>query len=156
MSDEELRSVGVETSLLNDTNYVKAAPVLPDVENFDASFFGYSARESTIIDPQQRIFLECAWEALENAGYKTTDDFSIGIYGGSGISTYLLNNINNKEFNAGRLWDSVQYIPVAIGNGTDFLTTRVAYKLNLKGRLLMYKLPVLLLLLLFIQPVKVC
>ena len=68
-SDEELKAAGVDPVLLSDPNYVKAAPVLNNPEYFDASFFGYSPKEARFMDPQHRLFLACAWEALEHAGY---------------------------------------------------------------------------------------
>src|ERR1044071_3411453 len=68
-TDEELLSSGVDPGLLLNPNYVKASPVLEGADLFDAEFFGYSPREAEMIDPQHRVFLECAWEALENAGY---------------------------------------------------------------------------------------
>src|SRR5262245_25132640 len=68
-SEEELLAEGVELRTLRDPSYVKAAGVLEGIDRFDASFFGYSPREAASTDPQQRIFLECAWEALEQSGY---------------------------------------------------------------------------------------
>src|SRR5262245_31878698 len=68
-SDAELRAAGVPDALIADPRYVKASPILKDIESFDAAFFEYSPREATLIDPQQRIFLEVAWEAFEDAGY---------------------------------------------------------------------------------------
>ena len=68
-SDEELKEAGVDNDILNDPDYIKAAPVIDNPGFFDASFFGYSPREAQIMDPQHRIFLECCWEALEHAGY---------------------------------------------------------------------------------------
>src|SRR4051812_21021092 len=67
-SDQELTQLGLDHSLLNSPNYVKAGAVIDDIELFDAEFFGFSPREAEITDPQQRLFLECAWEALEKAG----------------------------------------------------------------------------------------
>ena len=75
---------------LADPNYVKAGAVLPDMESFDAAFFGFSPREAAIMDPQHRHFLECAWEALENAGHVPERfDGAIGVFGGSGHNAYL-------------------------------------------------------------------
>jgi len=68
-SDEELRAAGEDAALLSHPHYVKAAPVLEDHDAFDAAFFGYSQREARLMDPQQRLFLEVAWEAFEDAGY---------------------------------------------------------------------------------------
>ena len=68
-TDQELREAGVAAATLRDPRYVKAAPVLDGVDLFDASFFNCSPREARITDPQHRLFLECAWQALENAGY---------------------------------------------------------------------------------------
>ena len=129
-SDEELMNEGVEVSLLNDSNYVKAGFVLDDIEMFDAAFFGMVAKEAEITDPQHRLFLECAWEALENAGYDPERYAGLaGVYGGANLSTYLLNNIiSNRD-----LFQSLGYLPLGIGNNQDFLATRISYKLNLKG-----------------------
>jgi len=131
-TDQELEQAGVAPAVVSDPNYVKARAVLEDVELFDASFFGFNAREAQITDPQHRLFLECAWSALENAGYNSeTFDGSISVYGGTGggTKTYLLNNIYaNRE-----LRESVGDYQIFIGNDKDFLTTRISYKLNLKG-----------------------
>lgn len=133
-SNEELLAAGVNPTLINDPNYVKASPKLDDLEKFDAFFFDYSAKESLYMDPQQRIFLECAWEALENSGYQANNkDYTIGIYGGSSISLYLLNTIiyGNRTY-AGHLTSSRESL-IFGGNVPESLTTRVAYKLNLTG-----------------------
>ena len=68
-TDEQLLSAGVEPSLVQAPNFVKAGVLLDGVELFDARFFGYTPREAELTDPQHRLFLECAWEALEDAGY---------------------------------------------------------------------------------------
>lgn len=133
-SDEELLAAGVSPHVISDPNYVKASPVLSDLEKFDAFFFDYSAKEALYMDPQQRVFLECAWEALENAGYQAgSQEYTIGIYGGSSISLYLLNDIiHGNQVYAGHMTSSKESA-VFGGNVPESLTTRVAYKLNLTG-----------------------
>ena len=92
-TDEELIASGVSLDILNHPNYVKAGSVLSDIDRFDAQFFGYSPREAEMMDPQHRILLENAWQALENAGYNPkASKERIGVYVGSSISNYLLNN----------------------------------------------------------------
>jgi malonyl CoA-acyl carrier protein transacylase len=133
-SDEELEVI--DPNLMADPNYVKAGAVLPDIKQFDAAFFGYSVREAEIMDPQHRIFLECAEEALENAGYNPdTYRGLIGVYAGSGMNTYLMNNVHpNQQFSAIRTFlESSNNLQVRLANGADFLTTCVSYKLNLTG-----------------------
>src|SRR5215472_14315981 len=127
--DEELDPDGVPGSLLDHPNFVKAKGVLDDVEMFDAPFFGFSPREAEIIDPQHRLFLECAWEALENAGYDS-EAFRglIGVFAGTSISTYLFNIYTNKE-----ILGLVGPFQAMLGNDKDHLATRVSYKLNLRG-----------------------
>ena len=125
-----------DTTLLNQPNYVNAGAFLPGVEEFDASFFGYSAKEAEIMDPQQRIFLECAWEALETAGYNPqTYSGAVGVYAGSGMNTYLINNVHpSRSFSSQRTFlGSAFDLQVRLANGKDFLPTRVSYKLNLTG-----------------------
>lgn len=129
-TDEELAGAGIEPALLNDPSYVKAGFVLDDIELFDASFFNFTPKEAEITDPQQRLFLECAWEAFENAGYDPERYEGLaGVYAGTTLSSYLLNNIiSNRE-----LLQSVGQFQLGIGNVQDFLATRISYKLNLKG-----------------------
>jgi acyl transferase domain-containing protein/acyl carrier protein len=128
-SDDELRASGIPPALLRDPAYVKARPILDDVAGFDAAFFGYAPREAELMDPQHRLFLECAWHALEDAGYATDDQReSIGIFGGASISTYLLNLCMTTDLVA-----SVDPLQTVIGNDKDSLTTSVSYKLNLTG-----------------------
>jgi acyl transferase domain-containing protein/acyl carrier protein len=128
-SDEELRAAGIDAATLNDPSYVKAGGTLKDIELFDASFFGFNPREAEVLDPQQRIFLECAWESLEDAGYDPeTYDGMIGVYAGMSMSSYLFNLYSNPE-----LVQLVGDFQVALGNDKDNLPTSVSYKLNLKG-----------------------
>lgn len=129
-SNQELESVGVDPSLLNDPNYVKANAVLEDIELFDASFFDFSPRTAEIMDPQHRLFLETAWEALESASYDSkTYEGQISVYGSASISSYFLFNL----FSNTELIKLVGLDQIRHNNLTDNLTTRVAYKLDLKG-----------------------
>ncbi|MGA9769875.1 MAG: beta-ketoacyl synthase N-terminal-like domain-containing protein, partial [Blastocatellia bacterium] len=129
-SNEELESFMIDPSALSDPSYVKAGCVLEDVEMFDASFFDFSPREAEITDPQHRLFLECAWEALEDAGYDPAQQGdTTGVFAGSGMSTYLLLNL----FSNPALFKTASLFQVTVGNDKDYLATRVSYKLNLKG-----------------------
>lgn len=133
-SDEELEQT--DLTLVSKPNYVKAGGVLPKIEEFDASFFGYSALDAEIMDPQQRIFLECAWSALESAGYDPeTYQGLIGVYANSGMNTYLVNNVHpNRGFSRSRNYlTSPDEMQIRLGNEKDYLPTRVSYKLNLTG-----------------------
>jgi acyl transferase domain-containing protein/acyl carrier protein len=126
---EQLKSLGVAASQLQDTRFVRASSFLENIEWFDAPFFNISPREAELMDPQHRVFLECAWEALEQAGY--AGEFcegSVGVYGGATINTYLLCNL----MHAPEL-ESLDLVQLNVGNSHDFLTTRVSYKLNLRG-----------------------
>jgi acyl transferase domain-containing protein len=111
-------------------NYVKARGVLEDADKFDAAFFGINPREAEIMDPQQRVFLECAWEALEDAGYDSEREARpIGVFGGLSMNTYLMANLAS---NAG-LTEQVSGFQTTFANDKDYLSTRVSYKLNLRG-----------------------
>ncbi|MBC1235671.1 acyltransferase domain-containing protein [Nostoc sp. 2RC] len=126
LSNDDLADLNLDTEVLNDQNYVKAAPILPDIEHFDARFFGYSPKEAELIDPQHRLFIECAWEALENAGYDPeTYNGLIGVYGGVSTNTYFFNNVYNNV--------NSRVIASNYTFNKDFLTTHVSYKLNLTG-----------------------
>jgi len=129
-SDQELLEAGVDPELLNNPHYVKANAIVPDIDCFDAHFFGINPREAAIMDPQQRVFLEYAWHALEAAGYDAQRyEGRIGVYAGSSISTYLLNNLYPNQSDIGRSG----VFQVAIGNTKDYLATQVSYRLNLQG-----------------------
>ena len=129
-SPAELAASGVDPALIRNPHYVPAAGVLEGADLFDAAFFGYYPREAEIIDPQQRVFLECAWEALENAGYDPAAyPGLIGVWAGCGANTYLLFNLLPNP----RVAESVERYHLTIANDKDFLPTRVSYKLNLRG-----------------------
>ena len=126
-SNEELLSAGVPSSYMNDPQYVKAAPILEAPETFDAAFFGFTPMEAKTMDPQQRMLLELAYEALENAGYDAERFLGrVGVFCGSAFNTYFV----HREDSGGLAED---YIPTLIGTDKDFLSTRISYKLNLRG-----------------------
>ncbi|NEO24500.1 MAG: acyltransferase domain-containing protein, partial [Moorea sp. SIO4A5] len=129
-SEQELLEEGIDPSLLKKQNYVKAGTVISDIDLFDASFFDYNPREAEIIDPQQRLFLESAVEALEVAGYDSqTYAGAIGVYAGLSENSYARNNIYPHLENS----EPGNVYQFLLGNGNDFLSTRVSYKLNLTG-----------------------
>jgi acyl transferase domain-containing protein/thioesterase domain-containing protein len=130
-TDEELIAAGEAPQLLRKPNYVRAAAVLEGMEMFDGEFFGFSPKESAILDPQHRHFLECAWEALEDAGHMP-DGFkgSIGLFGGCGMGSYFYFNLCSHR----ELVDSVgMFLLRHTGNDKDFLVTRVSYLFDLRG-----------------------
>src|SRR5262245_5100279 len=127
-SDEELLASGVPRAHIEDPLYVRARGVLENIDMFDAEFFGFTRWEAELTDPQQRIFHECAWEALEDAGYDPGRYAKpIGVYAGANTSRYLA---YLQEAGYGHLALSSHAV---LGNTSDFLATRVAYKLNLNG-----------------------
>jgi len=129
LTDEEIEPSGVDPAKLDDPSYVKAASILDDVEMFDASFFGLTPKEAEVMDPQQRLFLESAWEALENAGYDGESyKEPVGVFAGARTNTYLYNLYSNRE-----IVDAIGAFEVGLGNDLAFLSTRVSYKLNLRG-----------------------
>lgn len=128
--EEELESSFAYQVLQGHSTLIRAGGVLGDIDLFDADFFGYTPREAEIMDPQQRLFLEYTWMALEDAGYgREIHQGTIGVYAGVGWNTYLLNYVlaNPGVINA------MGEFQTMIGNDKDFLATRVSYKLNLKG-----------------------
>jgi phthiocerol/phenolphthiocerol synthesis type-I polyketide synthase E len=129
-SEDQLLETGIDPELLTSAAYVKASAVLGDVELFDADFFGFTPREAEVTDPQHRIFLECAWEALENAGYDPGQfDGRIGVFAGAGLHCYYQHHIAANP----RLLKLLGELPRFIAIEKDFLSTRVSYRLNLKG-----------------------
>ncbi|MGC2697578.1 MAG: polyketide synthase, partial [Candidatus Angelobacter sp.] len=129
LKDEEVEPSGLEPGALANPNYVKAAAVLNDVELFDAGFFNITPNEARVMDPQHRLFLQCAWAGLEDAGYNPENyKGAIGVFGGARTSSYLFNIFSNGE-----VGHSVGAFEVGIGNDAAFLTSRVSYKLNLTG-----------------------
>jgi acyl transferase domain-containing protein len=128
-SEEELLAAGVARDVLARDNYVRASGVLSDIAGFDAALFGISAREAEMMDPQHRLFLECCWEALEDAAIDPTRSESrIGVYAGCNLSGYLLGQLDSLASS-----DTASYMEALVANDKDYLTTRVSYRLNLRG-----------------------
>jgi len=128
-SSEELAAAGVDPALARAPRYVPATGMLEDVDLFDAAFFGFAPREAELMDPQHRLLLECAWEALERAGHAASRYRGrIGVYAGAGMSEYLLCNILS-----GGPPDWMALYQIMIGSGASPLTTQISYKLNLRG-----------------------
>lgn len=126
-SEEELVRRGVSTAMRNDPGFVNARPCIDDIDKFAATFFACSPREAALMDPQHRLFLECAWQALEDAGYPPRHVAGrVGVFACCGMNTYLLQNIAKSR-------EVDDPFRVLIANDKDFLATRVSYKLNLTG-----------------------
>jgi amino acid adenylation domain-containing protein len=117
-------------------NYVAARPHLADADMFDAEFFGMFPREAQLTDPQHRIFLEICWEALEDGGYDPQRyPGPIGVFAGSSMPTYLINNVLRDRAKAEEFTSNYQIgcFHELVGALNDTLATRVAYKFNLRG-----------------------
>lgn len=136
LTDDQLEAAGVDPALRANPAYVKRRPLLDDVPMFDAAFFGCTPAEAARMDPQHRLFLETSWEALEHAGYDAERHRgAIGVFAGSHQNAYLLGNLVSgpefiDEFLGTRDGNALSTL---LGNDKDFLTSRVAYKLNLRG-----------------------
>jgi acyl transferase domain-containing protein/aryl carrier-like protein len=130
LDDDELRAAGVPEALIADPSYVKAGAFLADPDRFDAAFFGVPPREAELMDPQQRVFLECAWEALEDAGYDVSrTELSIGVFAGMGKNHYYANNLlANPAF-----VEAMGPVATTIASEKDFAASRISYKLDLEG-----------------------
>lgn len=130
-SQSALESAGIKPALFNQPHYVRAKGIIEQPEYFDARFFGISDKEATLMDPQQRLFLLCAVEALEQAGLildKSTPK-TVGVFASTGISHYLIHHILKNE----TLMQNVDELQLLLGNDKDFLATRLSYYLNLQG-----------------------
>jgi acyl transferase domain-containing protein/SAM-dependent methyltransferase len=129
LTQEEMRAAGIPETISKLPGYVNASPVLDGIDQFDAHFFGFSARDAALTDPQHRLFLETAWQALEDAGYDPGRyPGAIGVFGGCELSSYLGHLYQNLE--------SLKYIDgmqLMVTNDKDHLCTQVSYRLNLRG-----------------------
>jgi phthiocerol/phenolphthiocerol synthesis type-I polyketide synthase E len=129
-TEEELLAAGCPPEEVKDPRYVKASPVLPEADKFDAGFFGMTRREAELLDPQHRLFLELAFQALEDGGYDSSRfQGDIGVYGGVGSGRYGWLNLRlNPE-----IVNSSGNLAITTSANTDYLATQVSYKLNLRG-----------------------
>lgn len=130
-NDEDLAASGLDAAELKRRGqYVAARGVLKDADCFDAAFFGVNPKEAEVMDPQQRVFLEACWTALERAGYAPDRmPGSVGVFAGASTNTYVRYALEPRP----ELMELVGPDQVMYGNDKDYLTTRVAYKLGLKG-----------------------
>jgi acyl transferase domain-containing protein/thioesterase domain-containing protein/acyl carrier protein len=127
----ELIAAGVPADVASSPSYVRRNGILDDVEGFDHEFFGIGQRDGAVMDPQHRHFLECAWEALESSG-NVPERFAgaIGVFGGCGMNTYLINNLLTNPSVLRQLgWFLMRHT----GNDKDFLVNNVSYRLDLRG-----------------------
>uniref|UniRef100_A0AAU2V0M0 SDR family oxidoreductase n=1 Tax=Streptomyces sp. NBC_00003 TaxID=2903608 RepID=A0AAU2V0M0_9ACTN len=133
LDPERLRAAGLSDEVIDDPAYVKTAATLPGAEDFAAEFFGYSPAEAEATDPQQRLFLEVCWEALESAGHLPTGDPLItGVFAGASASTYMTALTVARARSEGVL-AAADDVALHLGGLPDFLSSRVAYKLGLRG-----------------------
>ncbi|MGW0564515.1 type I polyketide synthase [Streptomyces sp. NPDC003016] len=127
---EELAAAGVDEETLADPDYVPASGHLDGADHFDASFFGFNAGEAETMDPQQRMFCETAWEAMEDFGHDLARfDGAVGVFGGSFMNKYMAQNLNTNA----RFLHSPMAPVARMFNDKDFLATRIAYLLDLTG-----------------------
>ncbi|WP_417821986.1 amino acid adenylation domain-containing protein [Terasakiella sp.] len=122
---------GADGEQIHHPDYVPGCAVLDDLDQFDAPFFGFNAREAELMDPQQRLFLEGAWETLEQAGYAgdPVNRPVIGCFAGQGATTYLSHHVEPTLDEDG----TAQLYQVEISNDKDYIATSAGYKLNLQG-----------------------
>jgi phthiocerol/phenolphthiocerol synthesis type-I polyketide synthase E len=130
VSETELLHSGVDASIWGRDNYIRKAAFPEDVELFDPHFFGFTPAEAAIIDPQHRLLLECAYEALEDAG-QDPDRYagSIAVFVGCALNTYLLTHLLSSP----DLLQRLDLVQLNLSSSPDFLATRISYKLGLRG-----------------------
>lgn len=127
---EELAACGVDEATRSDPNFVNSGALADHLDAFDAAFFGVSPREAEIMDPQHRVLLETAWEALERAGYDPERyDGQIGVYGSVAPNTYRQKILNTRP----ELLASVGDYLAMISSEREYAVTRIAFKMNLRG-----------------------
>jgi len=127
-SDDELLKSGVPPALLALPEFVRKGSIIEGADLFDASFFGFNPREAELIDPQHRVLLECAWEAMEDSGYGGGNQKNVGVYAGAGMNSYVWNLFSRPD-----LVENAGLYQLMISSDKDFLASRIGYKLDLRG-----------------------
>ncbi|MFD5556448.1 amino acid adenylation domain-containing protein [Streptomyces sp. NPDC127068] len=129
LTEDELRAEGLSQDLISGPDYVPVAPTLEGIALFDARFFGFTAREAALLDPQQRLFLESAWHAMEHAGIDPARSGTAGVFAGGNMPAYLMSNLLGGH----RIVLDSTMFELQIHNDKDYLASRTAYKLGLTG-----------------------
>ena len=128
-SMEELVDAGIPRKLLDSNDYIKKGYTIDHIESFDAGFFGYSEKEAALMDPQQRLFIEECYHAFEDAGYIPYKvKGNVGVFGAARMSTYMFGIEEHLK-----VVGSPYQLLALMGNDKDYLTSKVSYKLNLRG-----------------------
>jgi acyl transferase domain-containing protein len=126
---EELIAVGRDAGVVTRPDYIARRGVMADTDLFDAAFFGFSQREAEMTDPQQRLFMECAWEALEAAGCDPARGRgAIGLYAGAAMTEYQSHLYAHRD-----LIRASDAYHILFGNEKEYIATRTSYKLDLRG-----------------------
>ena len=136
LSEATLAAAGVRDEVLSNPAYVRRAPILDGIAEFDADFFGFPPQVARTMDPQHRLFLQCAWHALEDAGCDPGHyDGSIGVYGTSDANAYLVHNLLSHYDPDATLTQgtNIELISLFLNNDKDFLATRVSHQFDLRG-----------------------
>ncbi len=136
LSEEQLRAAGVNDKALGSPSYVRRSPVIDGFDEFDAEFFGFPPQFARMMDPQHRLFLQCAWHALEDAGCDPARfEGSIGVFGTTASSMYMLHNLlshHDPNIIIGQ-GPSFELVNMSMQNDKDYLATRVSHQFNLRG-----------------------
>ena len=136
LSEEMLTAAGVSATTLANPAYVRRAAMLNGIDEFDAEYFGMTPYTARMMDPQQRLFLQTAWHALEDSGYDpATYDGSIGVFASSTASGYLMDNLMSHRDTKKLVGEgiTVEMFNLVLLNDKDYLATRVSHELNLRG-----------------------
>ncbi|HEV8299000.1 MAG TPA: polyketide synthase, partial [Acidimicrobiales bacterium] len=131
LDPEALIAAGLPSSVAHAPDYVRRTGIVDGVDQFDPGFFGIGKRDAAIMDPQHRLLLECAWEAIESSGHAPERfEGAIGVFAGCGVNTYLINNLlTNPDLVENVGWFLLRHT----GNDKDFLATGISYRLDLRG-----------------------